>query len=422
MEDNTIIKIKTTGGILQTYFQTIKLCQPLIDKIENNIITVDIEYRIMSTFINYLRGVFKIEKLYKIAYELKNIGIEFEMEGYVYINIGGKIFCLDKIQLENKFSYFEIFFRRYESLHPDYTSILIDRCPILFKLILNYHIYKIIKTRPLYIDEDEKHFCINTFSSKNVDFKNITHIESNMFSGKIYELINKQIDHGNVFTFEEYETKYNPLIFFYVEKIQVLDYLNKIEIINNGVTLNTKLHIHNKNILYNDKTNILLINGGEIIHEIVAKLPIRGRFQTNTGTFKIIIPEEIIIKEHKITNKINTGTIQNILTKKVNKSCIIILPNDISHMNFILTSIAVVPEKKIGRKITAEVFFNDELICKSLLYGVDKYYISELKTFYNHRICLPSENNFKIIFKFPEELEDNEIMFLCDYSLIDKEN
>lgn len=71
MDDNTIINIKTNDGVIQTYFQTIKLCQPLVDKINKDTILVDIEYEKMVTFMNYLRGVFEIKKILKIAYDLK---------------------------------------------------------------------------------------------------------------------------------------------------------------------------------------------------------------------------------------------------------------------------------------------------------------------------------------------------------------
>ncbi|AGC01674.1 BTB family protein [Acanthamoeba polyphaga moumouvirus] len=420
MDDNTIINIKTKEGIIQTYFQTIKLCQPLVDKIENNAIFVDIEYRKMLTLLNYLRGVFKMEKLLRIAYDLKNIGIEIEMNGYVFINVGGKIFCLEKLKLENKFDYFEMFFRRYESLHPDYTSILIDRCPIIFKLILNYHIYKSIRIKPLYIDEDEKHYCTNKFSIKHMDFKHITHIKSSL-STDIYKLDTNEINADNVYIFEEYDIKNNPIIFFYTEDIADLNCLNNIEIINSGINVNTKLHIHNENIYYDKKINLLIINGKKIIVEKTSKLHLYNRHLLNYGTFKVILPKEIIVKEYKVSNKLDVGSSENIVTKKVNESNITIFPNDICSVNFILTNIKVISDKKIGFKVTAEIYFNEELVCKSLLSGRESI-ITGLRNYYYYKICLPSKNKFKIIFKFPEDMEDKEIMFLCDYSITDIDN
>ncbi|QGR53684.1 btb/poz domain-containing protein [Moumouvirus maliensis] len=415
MDDNTIINIKTNDGVIQTYFQTIKICQPLVDKIDKDTILVDIEYPEMLKFMNYLRGVFETKRLLKIAPNLKKIGIKIEKDGYVYINIGGKIFYLEKKKLEKKFDYFEMFFRRYESLHPDYSSILIDRCPIIFKLILDYHIYKIIRIKPSYINEDEKHFCINNFMIKCMDFKHITYIVPSL-SSCIYE-INK----GEINTNGEYnlsDIKYHPVIFFNIENIEDTNILNKIEIIFEGEKLNTKYFIHKKNILYDNKRSLLVINCKNIINNKTSR-SIYKIFTRNHDVLKIIIPKEINIGQYYLTKYQDIDVCENIITKKINNSNIIISPNDISSQNILLMDIKIIPNKKINSKIFVEIYFEDELVCKSFLCGLNQYVISGLRPYYNYKICLPSKNNFKIIFKFPENMEDKEVMFMCDYSVID---
>lgn len=107
-----------------------------------------------------------------------------------------------------------MFFRRYESLYPDYSSILIDRCPIIFKSILNYHIYKTLQLKPSYINKDEEHFCINIFKVKGMDFKHITYINKSLYYG-IYKINKGKINSDLEFNLSD--IKYHPILFFKIK-------------------------------------------------------------------------------------------------------------------------------------------------------------------------------------------------------------
>lgn len=50
----------------------------------------------MVMVLNYFRNINSIQYLYSIANVTRKLGIEFNEDGYVYINIGGKIFYVDK--------------------------------------------------------------------------------------------------------------------------------------------------------------------------------------------------------------------------------------------------------------------------------------------------------------------------------------
>lgn len=56
----------------------------------------------------------------------------------IVINIGGSEFVLDRDFLVDNLKYFQSFFSNYQSLHPDYSSVQIDRSPEIFQHIINH--------------------------------------------------------------------------------------------------------------------------------------------------------------------------------------------------------------------------------------------------------------------------------------------
>ncbi|AKI79838.1 BTB domain-containing protein [Acanthamoeba polyphaga mimivirus] len=136
--DDPIITIKTLSKQFQTRYSTIETCNELtklIDK-STNCITRLMNDEFIEVLLNYLRNNYKEEDLIKFANDFKLLGIEIEMDGYVFVNIGGKIFFLSKNFLTHNFDYFNIFFKNYQQYHPDYSAILIDRSNSLFEKII----------------------------------------------------------------------------------------------------------------------------------------------------------------------------------------------------------------------------------------------------------------------------------------------
>ena len=66
------------------------------------------------------------------------MGIEYLFDGLVNINIGGKIFSIDKNYFKEKFEYFDKFFDNYDTYSPNYNDILIDRSYVSFQQLLDY--------------------------------------------------------------------------------------------------------------------------------------------------------------------------------------------------------------------------------------------------------------------------------------------
>lgn len=151
--DDPIITIKTLSKQFQTRYSTIETCSvltKLIDK-STNCITELANDEFIEVLLNYLRNNYNEEDLIKFANDFKLLGIKIEMDGYVFVNIGGKIFFLSKNFLTHNFNYFENFFKNYQQYNPDYSAILIDRSNNLFEKVIkipysNLHLCKQIVT------------------------------------------------------------------------------------------------------------------------------------------------------------------------------------------------------------------------------------------------------------------------------------
>nr|WBF71050.1 putative BTB/POZ domain-containing protein [Megavirus caiporensis] len=160
---NSTITIITYNGRTQTNLDTIKKCDKLVSMINNNTIYLDIDINNMKKILNYLRGYDINCSIKHIAYDSKCLGINLELPNHVYVNISGEIYYLEKNLLVAKLEYFEKFFEYNHSLEPDYSSIVIDRCPDIFDDVLQY----IQQEKPLYLKVKPK---INSSLSNELDF------------------------------------------------------------------------------------------------------------------------------------------------------------------------------------------------------------------------------------------------------------
>ncbi|QGR53703.1 btb/poz domain-containing protein [Moumouvirus maliensis] len=131
------VTIIAGNDYFQTKYETIKNVPGFVNNLtDNNIITrIPTEY--IKNILNYLRG-YEITESPDIYYYMNLLGIEIQKENHVKINIGGRIFYLDKNFLTSKFEYFEKLFKYHNDLDPDYSSIVIDRCYDLFKKVIDH--------------------------------------------------------------------------------------------------------------------------------------------------------------------------------------------------------------------------------------------------------------------------------------------
>ncbi|AEQ60282.1 BTB domain-containing protein [Acanthamoeba polyphaga mimivirus] len=190
--DDPIVTIKTLSKQFQTRYSTIENCNELtklIDK-STNCITGLTNDEFIEVLLNYLRNNYNEEDLIKFANDFKLLGINIEMDGYVFVNIGGKIFFLSKNFLTHNFNYFESFFKNYQQCDPDYSAILIDRSSSLFEKVIkiphsNFHLCKQIVT--------ELEFYNINYPHNFFEFGNKEHMRNEKFGSNYvhYEQVNK---------------------------------------------------------------------------------------------------------------------------------------------------------------------------------------------------------------------------------------
>lgn len=135
----TVITIKAKDGSCQTYLSTISSCKKLLDILDpiDNSIELNITLDLANQIIDYLRAY--PTDLTGISSYMSSLGLLNVNEcDYVHINVGGKIYCIDKDYLENKLTYFKKFFEWNKSNYPDYSGVVIDRSPRIFQNVLKY--------------------------------------------------------------------------------------------------------------------------------------------------------------------------------------------------------------------------------------------------------------------------------------------
>ncbi|BCS82510.1 putative BTB/POZ domain-containing protein [Cotonvirus japonicus] len=137
---NDIITVITNDQVYQTSRLTLSANDYLTNKIVDNTIKLNMSSKSVKIILNYLRGnnfpydIIDID----IENDLSVCGILIDKHEKIKINVGGKIFSVDKNLISSKLNYFKNFLH-YNSEHdPDYTKILIDRCFDLFQQVLEY--------------------------------------------------------------------------------------------------------------------------------------------------------------------------------------------------------------------------------------------------------------------------------------------
>lgn len=281
---NSTITIITCNGRIQTNLDTIKKCDKLMSMINNNTIRLDIDINNMKKILNYLRGYNTSHSIKYIAYDAKCLGINLELPNYVYVNIGGEIYYLEKNLLVIKLEYFEKFFEYNHLLEPDYSSIVIDRCPGIFDDILQY----LQQEKPLYFKIKPN---ISLSLSNELDFymkkpvqvlpvifdlSGFYYYENNFISYLCEKILLSDINDNNII-FNISPKKFYPKIIF---ELDTLDNINE-------NILHSKISSKNVYYLSYDK-----------IHKLVYMYFIVGGF--TRGEIQISIDKSISIKNNHL--------------------------------------------------------------------------------------------------------------------------
>ncbi|AKI80483.1 putative BTB/POZ domain-containing protein [Acanthamoeba polyphaga mimivirus] len=251
MDNNTVITINTSDDTLQTYYSTIEKCPSLTNLIKDNVIDINIRTNQMIMILNYFRNINSIQYLYSIANVARKLGIDFNENGYVYINIGGKIYYVEKKLLSNKLGYFEAFFRNYNQLDPDYSNILIDRCPNLFAKIMNFLTMSnqelSEKTRL-----ELQYYCYNlrNYFIKLEHFKYMDYLLDHYCSRNYRLVTDMNISDNTVKT--TLENSQNIYAIFFKNRIDIKTLKDNISIKINNIESDTNLLILSKELIFDN--------------------------------------------------------------------------------------------------------------------------------------------------------------------------
>nr|WBF70281.1 putative BTB/POZ domain-containing protein [Megavirus caiporensis] len=177
---NEIITIISNDQIYQTTRATISKNNYLKEKINNSKIQLNMSSASVNIILNYLRDGTLPNDIADVENDLKICGIVYDTNvksiDLVNINVGGKLFNVDKLILQKQLEYFNKFFQYNAKHHPDYSSILIDRCFHKFEKILNH-----LKNPWMHTLDDEIKLELDYYIS-NVNFIIDEFIDINYFS------------------------------------------------------------------------------------------------------------------------------------------------------------------------------------------------------------------------------------------------
>lgn len=208
MDSNQTITIQTPQGFIQTKYSTIQNTQ-LVDLIDSKYqINIDILLPNMITIINYLRG-YNVD-LKQVSCDAKRLDL-LDIHDTVLINIGGKIYCLEKQFLVSNFKFFESFFEWNKDSDPDYSEHMIDRCYMVFDDILNHVMNNTELKNPFSNDELNFYICKRPLISKDGYMIDTNSFPIVTIEPHIYELITFEPSKCNTFDIRKY---YGVLIKF----------------------------------------------------------------------------------------------------------------------------------------------------------------------------------------------------------------
>ncbi|AZL89636.1 BTB/POZ domain-containing protein [Megavirus baoshan] len=177
---NEIITIISNDQIYQTTRGTISKNKYLKEKINDSKIQLNMSSKSVNIILNYLRDGALPNDIVDVENDLKVCGIVYDTNvnsiDMVSINIGGKLFSVDKLMLQKKLEYFNKFFQYNAKHYPDYSSVLIDRCFYKFEKILDH-----FKNPWVHTLDDEIKLELDYYIS-NVNFVVDEFIDINYFS------------------------------------------------------------------------------------------------------------------------------------------------------------------------------------------------------------------------------------------------
>ncbi|AUV58144.1 BTB POZ domain-containing protein [Bandra megavirus] len=422
ISDDTIIFIKTENGTIQTYYKTIKEFPSLTNKIVNNTIITNVKRSSMLKLLNYIRGVYPITELHSYVNELKEF-IEINDSEFVSINVGGKFFHARKNFLSKKFGYFDAFFRNYDHLDPDYTSILIDRCSDLFANVLDITTRKKLISNK-YIDKEIDFYCyekINYF----FDLKKFPYLcdFSNIFKQKIVdEKINDKIELKN------YNVEEQPYLIIFLTNSPKNNLPNKLEILINNIPINIKYAVTKKCIQIVSKVKSIILRLKTILklvqledETIDISININSKTKKNWSDGYSIISTCILDYFKRfyigIDKKITTNHTINI--KKDIKTIKILASSIISSKKYIISDIKIYFEKKLTGKNSAQIISNGNIISLlplQLSFPGSTYKITN--PYDKFKISIHHSMNAELILNLEEAYSGNIIME-CSYIDLD---
>lgn len=177
---NEIITIISNDQIYQTTRGTISKNNYLKEKINDSKIQLNMPSKSVNIILNYLRDGVLPNDIVDVENDLKICGIVYDTNvnsiDLVSINVGGKLFSVDKLMLQKKLEYFNKFFQYNTKHYPDYTSILIDRCFHKFEKFMDH-----LKNPWVHTLDDEIKLELDYYIS-NVNFIIDEFIDINYFS------------------------------------------------------------------------------------------------------------------------------------------------------------------------------------------------------------------------------------------------
>ncbi|ANB50286.1 putative BTB/POZ domain-containing protein [Powai lake megavirus] len=408
LSDNATITIYARDYPIQTSYSTIKNNVKLIELIKDRTIKTHIKPDKIRLIINYLRG-YNVNLL-DLAIDAKYLGINIINKiGYVYINIGGKIFWLSKQNLIDRFKYFESFFKYNDRESDDYLDILIDRCPKIFKYIwysIEGGTLKLELETDINIKNELEYYMYIPSNSKF--FNNYSLLNYFTHNKHLYQVNDKKIYERTCG--KQYYIKNAQYIFiYYLDSNLEFDHNNIYISLTSGKIIKTKYFqiyglfyhdIKNKVLIYNvsDISNLTLNISKININKVKSAIHIPINILSMSNKTDYFIKESTIKNNNELDNlKINLSMYK--ISKKFN--CEIIF----THISFH----SICDDDFIDNKISSiELYFHDINKNESKSFG-----LISTKKYHNNGLKINiTNNNFKYHISCSEKKYNNYFLVL----------
>lgn len=280
MEIDKIINVKCIDSTLQINLSYLMCFPKFFNMINNNTIKLRYLSNDISQLLDYMRG-------YKVNltnnHNIINLLIEIDLvsldDNNVLINVGGTNLLVNKEFLTLNLKYFEAFFKNYKHLHPNYSSVLIDRSPNIIKEIINFMQNDKITTLGKNHITDLNYYCY-TPTKKTELYKCYIKQSYNLYVHENNK--NKFVNHDLL------RYKSDNTVIFLITRRKVINVKDCIE--NNKFSVT--LYSVSKNILLEFDENIK-VDTDINIHDI---LQIYQISQYNVGTFPTKLHKYVELK------------------------------------------------------------------------------------------------------------------------------